>query len=556
MKKRYFMSLWKIILKNEIRQKTYLFRKNRKLFFILIFGIFLFWAIYLGPILFDIMIPDLLKEFSYMLVPILSTLVEYTFMVLFLLYIMYPIFMLYRKSEIGHKDIILSSPVKPSDIFIGEFLGQFPFYFLFILGMGPLINSILLQLNPNLTIFHHFILYIIIFTLLIFGLLVGTIIANWLENKMETKNKSKNLSYSLLVLISFLLIASFYFFHFLFDFIEDNPEFKNWIIVYPSYWYSNIVLYIIDPILVETYFLNIWASTGLAIIIPLLIFYISSKKANFFYDIEHQISFGSLTIKQEKRYYQFLRRITPHRYGSLIITQFKEFFRKKENIPKLIYIGAFSALLGLFVFFSLDKPLLDYGGFWIISPYILRIFYFEYLLVMVLSWMGGLIFGIFLGIYVLMGSKNLIFLYRKSLRGIKTLIYSFFFMVLYLILFLDIVLTIFFSILFPLDLSSALTFFFLYPLNSLIILMQGIGFQCIKPLFEERGKNVYFNIYVIMLLQVISLLLASFIIMPIIPNPYDHSLGLIYILLINLGISFGIAVLLLYLGIRKLNRLE
>lgn len=556
MKKRYFMSLWKIILKNELRQKTYLFRKNRKLFFILIFGIFLFWAVYLGPILFDIMIPDLLKEFSNMLVPILSTLVEYTFMVLFLLYVMYPIFMLYRKSEIGHKDIILSSPVKPSDIFIGEFLGQFPFYFLFILAMGPLINSILLQLNPNLTIFHHFILYIIIFTLLIFGLLIGTIIANWLENKMKRKNKSKKLSYSLLVLISFLLIASFYFFHFLFDFIEDNPEFKNWIIVYPSYWYSNIVLYIIDPILVETYFLNIWASTGLAIIIPLLIFYISSKKANVFYDIEHQISFSSLTIKQEKKYYLFLRRITPHRYGSLIITQFKEFFRRKENIPKLIYIGAFSALLGLFVFLSLDKPLLDFGGYLIINPYILRIFYIEYLLVMVLSWMGGLIFGIFLGIYVLMGSKNLIFLYRKSLRGIKTLIYSFFFMMLYLILFLDIVLTIFFGILFPLDFSSALTFFFLYPLNSLIILMQGIGFQCIKPLFDERGKNVYFNIYVIILLQVISLLIASFIIMPIIPNPYDHSLGLIYILLINLVISFGIAVLLLYLGIRKLNRLE
>ena len=556
MKKRYFMSLWKIILKNEIRQKTYLFRKNRKLFFILIFGIFLFWAIYLGPILFDIMIPELLKEFSNMLVPILSTLVEYTFMVLFLLYIMYPIFMLYRKSEIGHKDIILSSPVKPSDIFIGEFLGQFPFYFLFILAMGPLINSILLQINPNLTIFHHFILYIIIFTLLIFGLLIGTIIANWLENKMKIKNKSKKLGYSLLVLISFLLITSFYFFHFLFDFIEDNPEFKNWIIVYPSYWYSNIVLYIIDPILVETYFLNIWASTGLAIIIPLLIFYISSKKANIFYDIEHQISFSSLTIKEEKKYYLFLRRITPHRYGSLIITQFKEFFRRKENIPKLIYIGAFSALLGLFVFLSLEKPLLDFGGYLIISPYILRIFYIEYLLVMVLSWMGGLIFGIFLGIYVLMGSKNLIFLYRKSLRGIKTLIYSFFFMMLYLILFLDIVLTIFFGILFPLDFSSALTFFFLYPLNSLIILMQGIGFQCIKPLFDERGKNVYFNIYVIILLQVISLLIASFIIMPIIPNPYDHSLGLIYILLINLVISFGIAVLLLYLGIRKLNRLE
>ncbi|MHA2283882.1 MAG: hypothetical protein ACXAC5_23830 [Promethearchaeota archaeon] len=550
------MSLWKIILKNEIRQKTYLFRKNRKLFLIVIYAIFLFWALYLGPILFDTIIPELLKDFSALIVPILSTLVEYSFMILFVLYIMYPIFMLYRKSEIGHKDIILASPVKPSDIFLGEFIGQLPFYFLFILGMGPLVNSLLLQLNPNLTILHHFVLYIIIFMLLIFGLLIGTIISNWLELKMVINNRSKNFSNSLFVLVSFLLIISFYVFHFLFDFIEHNPELKSWIAFYPSYWYSNILLYIIDPLLIESYILNIWASIGLAITIPLLIFYISYKKAKIFYDIEQQLSSNQKTVTREKKYYLFLRRITPHRYKGLTITQFKEFFRKKENFPKLLYIGAFTALLGLFVFLSLDKPLLDFEGYWIISPYIIRLFYFEYLLMMILSWIGGLIFGIFIGIYVLMGSKDLLFLYKKSLRGIKALIYSFFYAMLYIIIILDVVLTVFFSILFPLDFFVALTYFVLFPINSFIVLVQAIGFQCFKPLFEERGKNVYFNIYFIILLQVISLLISSSIIMPIIPITFDHSLGLIYILLINMGISSSIALLLLHLGIRKLNRLE
>ncbi|MFW9823057.1 MAG: hypothetical protein ACFFE4_08990, partial [Candidatus Thorarchaeota archaeon] len=175
------MSLWKIIFKNEIRQKTYLYRKNRKSFFIILFSIFLLWALYLGPVIFNAVIPQLFEDFTEFVIPILSTLVEYSFMILFLLYIMYPIFMLYRKSEIGQKDIILATPAKPSDIFLGEFLGQLPFYFLFILGLGPLVNSLLLQLNPNLTIFHHFILYLTIFILQIFGLLIGTILSNWLE---------------------------------------------------------------------------------------------------------------------------------------------------------------------------------------------------------------------------------------------------------------------------------------------------------------------------------------------------------------------------------------
>jgi len=550
------MSLWKTILKNEIRRKTYLFRKHRKLFFILISTILLFWALYFGPMFFDIIIPELIKQFSETIEPMIINIIEYSFMMLFVLYIMYPIFTLYRKPEFGYNDILLGSPVKPGDIFIGEFLGQIPFYLLLILGVGPIINSLFLQLNPSLTLFHYIGVYILIFLLLIFGLLIGTIIAGWLERKLMRKNRKKSLKYSSIVLISFLLIIFFYIFHFLSNFITDHPEFKKLMIFYPSYWYSNILLYLINPLITETYILNIWLNIGLAIIIPLLLFYISYKKANTFYDIEQQSENLFINIKAEKKIYRFIRKITPHGYKSLTITQFKEFFRKKENIPKLIYVGTFTALLGLFILFSLESPLLDIGDTWIISPYVIQIFYFKYLLMMVICWMGGVIFSIFIGIYVLIGSRDIIFLYKKSVRGIKTLIYSFFYEMIYIIFFLDIILTIFFGIIFTLDFFSILTFFFLYPINTLTTLIQAIGIQCIRPLFDERGKNVYFNIYLIILLQVISLLIATFIIIPIIPNFIDHSLGLLYILLINIGISSAIAFLLLYLGIRKLNRLE
>ena len=121
------MKLWIVILKNEIRKKSYYFRKNRKLYFIILYSLFLFWATYLGPSLFDAIIPEVVKNISHLIIPIFSTLIEYSLMVLLVLYVMYPIFMLYRKSEIGHKEILLTSPAKPGDIFLGEFLGQLPF---------------------------------------------------------------------------------------------------------------------------------------------------------------------------------------------------------------------------------------------------------------------------------------------------------------------------------------------------------------------------------------------------------------------------------------------
>ncbi|MFX1313065.1 MAG: hypothetical protein ACFFHD_10680 [Promethearchaeota archaeon] len=510
----------------------------------------------MGPVFFDAIIPEIVKEYSNKITPILTTLIEYTFMIMFILYIMYPNFLLFRKSEIGYKELLLASPVRAGDIFIGEFLGQLPFYFLFILGMGPLINSILLQLNPNLTLFHNLIIYFVFFTLLILGLLIGTIIANWLEYKILIKNKSKNSGYSLLLLLSFSLIATFYFFHFLFDFVKDHPEFKNWLTFYPSFWYSNILLYLINPILIKSYFLNIWISLSLAIIVPLIIFYISYKKTNIFYNIVQKIKPYPKIIEKENNFYLYLRKIIPKRYKNLTITQFKEFFRKKDNIPKIIYVSGFTAILGIIIFFSLGRPLEQFGESWTISSFIIHIFYFDYLLMMIISWMGGMVFGIFIGIYSLISSKDIIFLYKKSVRGIKALIYSFLYEMIYIIFFLNIILTIFFSILFSLNFFSTLMYFFLYPINTIIILIQAIGIQCIKPMFNERGKNVYFNIYLIILNQIISLLLAIFIIIPLIPNFIDHSFGLLYILLTNIGISAGIAFLLLYFGIRKLNHLE
>ena len=53
-----------IIAKNEVLLKTNKLRNNRVLFFISIYSILLFWALFLGPNLLDIIIPDIVKRFA------------------------------------------------------------------------------------------------------------------------------------------------------------------------------------------------------------------------------------------------------------------------------------------------------------------------------------------------------------------------------------------------------------------------------------------------------------------------------------------------------------
>jgi len=550
------MSLWIIIAKNEIRIKTAKFRAHRNLFFVVIYAIFIFWATYLGPVIFDVIIPDILLALSGILEFVLHFVIEVSLTTMFVMMILYPIFLLFRKSEIGVKDVILSSPVKSGDIFLGEFVGQLPFHFLIVLAIGPAVISLLGQVNPQLTILHYLIIYLIIFLMMNFSLIIGTILANFIEFKLSSSKKIKDSSNSVLLLLSFIVIISFYLFHYIFYIVYNNPVLKNWISIFPSFWYSNIILYLVNPLLIKSYVINIWLSVGLAIGIPMVLLYFSYKKAEKFYSIDLQSEKKLLIVKKEGFILKIINRMTFKKYKVLVMVQFKNFLRKKENITKLIYSIAFTGVLGLFIFLSLDNPITEIREFSLLGIVSIPVEYFSVLVIFIIAWMGGLIFGMMMGISVIFNSKNILYLYKKTIRGVHASIFAFLYQMAFLILFFDIILTIFFTLLFGLNIYSVGFFFCIYFIYCSIVLIQVVGLQCIRPFFDERGKQIYFKIYFIFFLQFISLLISLFINIPLFPIVVDYSLGFLYILLTNIGISSIIAFLMLSIGIFKLNRTD
>lgn len=551
------MTLWIKIAKNEIRLKTYKFRKNRKLFFIIIFALFLFWAIYVGPALFDIILPDLLKSFSSSLKTVLHPLIEYSFMIFFVIFIMYPLFMMYRKLEIGIKDIVLSAPAKAGDILFGEFIGQLPFYLLFILAIGPLGTSLMIQLNPELNYFHYIMFYLIIFALISFGLLIGTILTNWLEHRILQSKKTKRLGNSLFLLLPFIVILMVYSFHTIFTIFDYFKELKFLVNFIPSFWYSNMLLYFIDPSLTSGYFLNFWVYLLLIILVPIIISIITYKKAEMFYDLEYPIQDKSRFPKIEKIMIKIIKKITPSKYKTLVVTQFKEFIRKRENINRLIYLIGLNIVFAIFLYLSLPEPLLSINEISFQFGYFkIEVVNFNFLIMMILSWIGGFTYGVFMGIYVFINTKEILFIYKKSIRSVKTIIISFLYNMVIIIIISDIILTSIFSILFILDFLTALTFFITYLLTSLIILSQAIAIQSIKPLYKERGKFIYFNIYLIVFLQILSFLLALLIFVPNVHYSINYSEGLILTIFLYYAMSLGISFILVFIGIKFLSRVE
>jgi hypothetical protein len=550
------MKIWIILAINELKIRTAKFKSHRKLFLLLLSGAFLFWATYLGPAFFNAVFPEILLTFSGVLELLLHYVIEYFLMIVFIMFILYPLFTLFRKSEIGIKDILLSSPVKSGDIFLGDFFGQLPFIFLIVLGVGPAAASLMSQVNPQLTIVHYFAIYLVIFLLMSFSLVIGTILANWIELKISTNKRIKSSSNSFLLLLSFIVIITFYIFHFAFNIGYHNPVFKDWMSIFPSFWYSNMILYLINPLIIETYVVNIWLSLILGIGVPLIVFFVSYKKAENFYGFEPQLERNLVINDQEGIFLRIIKKISIKKYRMVIVVQFKNFVRKRENITKLVYSIAFTGVLGLFIFVSLDSPLSSIKDYLIGELVSIPVEYFDVLVLTIISWLGGLIFGMMMGISSIFDSKDIIYLYKKTTSGVNALIFAFISLMTYILIFFTIILTIFFTILFSLNIATIGFFFSTYFVHCFIFLIQLVGLQCLRPLYDEKGKQIYFKIYFIGLLQVISLLITLFITIPIFPIVIDYSFGFLHILFINIGISGIFAVVLLLLGLLKLNRTD
>ena len=533
------MTLWKTIAKNELKLRTNKFRNHRRLFFIILYSFFIIWAFLLAPWLFDLFMPTLVAAIPPITIKFaIALVIEYIMMAFFLSVFIYPLNSVYRKIEIGFKEIILASPATSGDIFLGEFLGKLPIYLGGILLFTPIIIG---MINPiiNLSTVQYIIIYLCIFGLVLFATLLGSIVASWLERKIAKSERARDLGKILLFLLSIAMVAIMYTLQFLFQFLMDNPQLRNWVMIYPSLWFSNIILYFLDPILISSYILNIWASIALVIIIPLIIFFIAYKKAEKFFTVEGGIEKISIVIERENKFYLLIRKSTGHKWGGLIITQLKEFLRRRESIMKFAYLLGLVGVLGvIFSNFTMDNLI----G--------------ESVLIVMLIIIGGMIYGLLFGSYIFVGSKDLIWVYKRSPRNIRALVYSYLLAMLIFNILMALGLTIFFAYFLRFDLFSIIFFFSFYLINSELVISQAVGIQCLSPAFEEKGSSMTTNNLILMVLQFVPFQFIFAFMLIAFPVPSSPELAKFYFFTPLLLISIGSAIPLLILGLRKLSKIE
>ncbi|MFX1391489.1 MAG: hypothetical protein ACFE9Z_15600 [Promethearchaeota archaeon] len=531
------MALWKTIAKNELKLRTNKFRNHRVIFFITLYSFLGIWAFYLAPLLFDLFMPTIIAVIPEINLAV-ALLIEYVLMAFFLSVLIYPLNSIYRKIEIGYKEIILASPATAGDIFLGEFIGKLPIYMAGILLFTPVITG---MLNPiiNLNIIQYLIIYLCIFGLILVATLIGSIVAAWLEHKIAKSERAKDFGKILLFLLSIGMVAIIYTLQFLFEFLMNNPQLRNWVMFYPSLWFSNIILYFIDPNLISGYILNFWSSLALIIIIPLVIFIIAYIKAENFFTVEGGIEKISTVIEKENKFYYLMRKLTGHKWEGLMVTQLKEFLRRRESIMKFVYLTGLVGVLGvIFSTLGLDN---------LIGQSIL--------LAMIII-IGGIMYGLLFGSYIFVGSKDLIWIYKRSPRNINALVYSYLLAMLVFNILMALGLTIFFTFILRFDFFDIIFFFVFYLINSEVVIAQAVGIQCISPAFEEKGSAMTSNNLFFILLQMLPFQFAFLLIIVAFPAPTSPILARFHYYIPLLLIFLACAIPLLFFGLRKLKKIE
>lgn len=529
-------SLWRIIAKNEIRIKTSNFRNHRLLLFLALYSSLFIWALVLAPYLFDLFMPTLADQFSEVFKPVVAIIIESLMMAFFLVLMIYPLNNVYKEDETGSKETLLATPVKANDIFLGEFLGKAPIYSMLVLILAPIIVGLI---NPivNLTLTQYIIIYGTVFGHVYFANLIGSIIGSWIEHKISKNEKARDLGKALIWVFTILLVVIMYAVLFFLNYLLEHPELKNWLAFYPSLWFSNIILYSIDPILISTFILNIWISILLAVGIPIITLYASYRKAESFYTLEGGIEKSSVTIiEHENLFYKLVRKISGRKWGGLIVIQLKRFFRKKANIARVAYVVG---LLGFMTWF-ISRMLED--AFMIIFSSTLLIA------------IGGGIGSIIVGHLAFIDSKDLIWVYKRSPRGIKAIVYSYLLIMLIFNIFLALFVTTLLTIFSNIDLLNSVIFFVEFLLFAQISMCQVMGLQCISPAFGEKDSSMKGNTMLSMLLLQPLLFLPIGLLIFMEPGSPELMRLIIQapLFLYNIGVSLP----LLYFGMKKLNRLE
>ncbi len=528
-----------MVARNEYRIRTSRIRKARPYFPYLIVGLLAVYVALIAPRLVSLFFDEfqlfVLSQAAEAMVPILL------FMI-FIYFMMIPVTETLRQEQTGQLEIFLAAPIKPSDVLLGEFFGEMPFYAIFVTVITGFFTAVLYPLGLDLAQIAIVIIIFIVTFLSAFW--IGTVIAAILRTKLGKTARGRDIGRALAMIIALPLVALIYgimyggVFQALAD-SETSGVVRAMLSVLPSSWGAEVIVgFASNPGDIGAVGLETVIRFGGLVAFFLAVLWLGTKVANRAFSLEPTI-FTSSTAKPDGGFYKTVKYLGGGgSFGTLLVSVFKDYSRRLENLSNIIYIIGILILMNLLVVPTVptgpDEPPMA----WVMAQFMLPI-----LAVMVA---GG----------VTVQGKERLFIFKKTPSGVTRLVRARLVQSWLVVVPIAGVVTAVTAI--P---SSQTSSVFLLVNTGFVMLFVAataafvLGLFLLNPAFSPKSVKLWLNV---MIVEFVTIGLFAVSLLSLMSAGVSMELveGMMYVQLLQTVLSWLIGILFLNLGKRKLNRME
>jgi hypothetical protein len=516
---------WLVVARNEYRIRLSRIRKVRPLFPYLVIGLLAVYVVFIAPSIVSLFLDDflafLLSQVAVAMVPVIMFMIFFYFIIL-------PITYTLKEVETSQLEIFLAAPIKPSDVLLGEFLGVMPFYAIVVAIIAGFFTAVLNPLGLDLL---QIAIVIIIFVVTFFSALwIGTVIAAILRTRLGKTARGKDIGRALALVIALPMIAIMYAIMGggLIQALAD-PGTSNMVRAIlgflPSSWGSEVIFgFVNNPGNISAVGFETLTFFGGLIVFFVAVLWLGARAANRAYSLE-TFTFVTSVAKPDGVFYKTVRHLGgSESFGTLLVSVFKDYGRRLENLSKIFYIVGLLFLVNVLIVGADPEAAL-----------LMPLFMLPLLAAFVVS-------------EVTLRGKEALFIFKKTPSGVGRFVKARLLHGLLVVVPVTVAITVVSTIL------SNQTMFALLIITGLAVLFVSaivafvLGLSLLNPAFSDKSGSYVTNLMITMFAIPNGLFLIPLMV-------FDLPL-LQTLCYVTIPLSWLVGIVFLYLGKRKLCRIE
>jgi hypothetical protein len=532
---------WLVVARNEYRIHTSRIRKIRPYFPYLVIGLLAVYVALIAPnfasLFFDDFLALLLSHAAVAMIQIILFMIFIYFMII-------PITNALREVQAEQLEIFLAAPIKPSDVLLGEFMGEMPFYAIIVAVVAGFFTALL---NPlGLDFVQTAIIIAIFIVTFLSAFWIGNVIAALLRTKFGSTARGRDIGKALALIIALPLVALVYGFQFggVFEALSDpgaSGTVKAILGLLPSSWGAEVIVdFASNPGKIGAVGFETLTRFGGLLVFFVAVLWLGARVANRAYSLE-PTTFSAARAKPDGFFYKTVKYLGGRgSFGALLVSVFKDYSRRLENLSKIFYIVGLIVMMNVFIIVPQASAENELG---LVMPLMMVQFMFP-------------ILAVFVAGEVTLRGKETLFIYKKTPSGVGRFVKARLIQGWLIVVPVAAAVTALTTILSPqATFVSLLTNTVLGTLIAAANVTFVLGLFLLMPVFSEKSVRFMVNILIVIFVS-IGLFAGSLLgLMRVFPD-FEADVGLLYVLLLQTALSWIVGFVLLSLGSRNLSRIE